>query len=166
MWRQGSIRSTTASPVIHSPAPVLTAPSSRPLRVGCSAICPRNEDNQSLPIYPSDGAAIVRHEQSETLFHREKILNRLLVVFSHGKESGPYGSKILALSAVAKRVGAQTVSVDYREHPPGVMHDQNLSGEADRRSAQLLATRLPEHEKLFLWGPAWALTCQQWQANS
>ena len=36
------------------------------------------------------------------------------VVFSHGKESGPWGSKITALSAVARDLGAQVESVDYR----------------------------------------------------
>ncbi len=36
------------------------------------------------------------------------------VVFSHGKESGPWGSKITALSAVARDLGVQVESVDYR----------------------------------------------------
>ncbi len=37
------------------------------------------------------------------------------VVFSHGKESGPMGSKIKRLMAEAKSVGLKTISVDYRE---------------------------------------------------
>ena len=36
------------------------------------------------------------------------------VVFSHGKESGPWGSKITALCAVARELGLQVESVDYR----------------------------------------------------
>ena len=36
------------------------------------------------------------------------------VVFSHGKESGPMGSKIQRLMAEAKRFGLNTISVDYR----------------------------------------------------
>jgi pimeloyl-ACP methyl ester carboxylesterase len=36
------------------------------------------------------------------------------VVFSHGKESGPWGSKITALSAVARDLGLVVESVDYR----------------------------------------------------
>jgi pimeloyl-ACP methyl ester carboxylesterase len=36
------------------------------------------------------------------------------VVFSHGKESGPWGSKITALSAVARDLGLRVESVDYR----------------------------------------------------
>jgi pimeloyl-ACP methyl ester carboxylesterase len=36
------------------------------------------------------------------------------VVFSHGKESGPWGSKITALAAVARDLGLQVESVDYR----------------------------------------------------
>ena len=36
------------------------------------------------------------------------------VVFSHGKESGPNGSKIQRLIADAKHFGLNTISVDYR----------------------------------------------------
>ena len=69
----------------------------------------------------------------------------MLVVFSHGKESGPMGSKIRALMKVAENQGAQVMSVDYREHPVGIVHDQNAPGEAERRVAQLLATELPPY---------------------
>jgi alpha/beta superfamily hydrolase len=43
--------------------------------------------------------------------------SKLHVVFSHGKESGPAGSKIVALSGVAERFGARVSSVDYRDLP-------------------------------------------------
>ncbi len=76
----------------------------------------------------------------------------LLVVFSHGKESGPWGSKIQALAGIAKRLDAEVISVDYREHPAGVVHDQNAVGEADRRVEQLLSLQPPEHRKLVLVG--------------
>ncbi len=36
------------------------------------------------------------------------------VIFSHGKESGPMGSKIQRLMAEAKSLGLKTISVDYR----------------------------------------------------
>jgi pimeloyl-ACP methyl ester carboxylesterase len=36
------------------------------------------------------------------------------VVFSHGKESGPWGSKILAMAAVARDLNLGVESVDYR----------------------------------------------------
>ena len=36
------------------------------------------------------------------------------VVFSHGKESGPAGSKILAMIEVARDFGLATQSIDYR----------------------------------------------------
>ena len=36
------------------------------------------------------------------------------VVFSHGKESGPHGRKILALMAAAEESGLEVTSVDYR----------------------------------------------------
>jgi pimeloyl-ACP methyl ester carboxylesterase len=38
----------------------------------------------------------------------------LTVVFSHGKESGPWGSKITAMAAVARDLGSAVESVDYR----------------------------------------------------
>lgn len=38
-----------------------------------------------------------------------------LVVFSHGKESGPSGAKIQAMRAVAEELGFKTVSIDYTE---------------------------------------------------
>jgi pimeloyl-ACP methyl ester carboxylesterase len=37
-----------------------------------------------------------------------------LVVFSHGKESGPWGSKITAMAAVVRDLGGTAESVDYR----------------------------------------------------
>jgi pimeloyl-ACP methyl ester carboxylesterase len=36
------------------------------------------------------------------------------VVFSHGKESGPWGRKITALAAIARSEGYEVESVDYR----------------------------------------------------
>lgn len=38
-----------------------------------------------------------------------------LVVFSHGKESGPDGTKIQKLRKVAESAGFETVSIDYRK---------------------------------------------------
>ena len=75
-----------------------------------------------------------------------------LVVFSHGKESGPMGAKIRAMAGVAERLGARTLSVNYREHPSGTLHNQDALGEAERRVAQLLATPLPPHQSLVLVG--------------
>jgi len=37
-----------------------------------------------------------------------------MVVFSHGKESGPWGSKITAMAAVVRDLGWGVESVDYR----------------------------------------------------
>ncbi len=37
-----------------------------------------------------------------------------LVVFSHGQESGPWGSKILAMSSMAKDLGCAIDSIDYQ----------------------------------------------------
>ena len=38
----------------------------------------------------------------------------ITVVFSHGKESGPWGSKILAMAEVARELGFGVESVDYQ----------------------------------------------------
>lgn len=76
----------------------------------------------------------------------------MLVIFSHGKESGPQGRKIAALAHVAHAEGAQTMSIDYREDPPGVPHNHDAPGEAERRVEQLLATPLPPHDGLVLVG--------------
>lgn len=37
-----------------------------------------------------------------------------IVVFSHGKDSEPWGTKIVALAAVARAAGYQVESIDYR----------------------------------------------------
>lgn len=39
---------------------------------------------------------------------------RLHVVFSHGQESGPWGTKITAMAEVAKKARASVDSIDYR----------------------------------------------------
>lgn len=64
-----------------------------------------------------------------------------LVVFSHGKETGPNGRKINTLREIAHSVGAQTLSVDYtRTLDPAL------------RVQLLLNTVLPEHNGLILVG--------------
>lgn len=75
-----------------------------------------------------------------------------LVVFSHGKESGPMGTKIRALMAIAQDLGMQVLSIDYREHPSGVRHSPDTIGEPERRVEQLLGAALPEHNALVLVG--------------
>jgi len=79
-------------------------------------------------------------------------MSNLLVIFSHGKESGPWGAKIQTLAKVAERLGAQVMSLDYREYPPGVFHDQDAAGETERRVDQLVATPLLDHRQLVLVG--------------
>lgn len=64
-----------------------------------------------------------------------------VVLFAHGKESGPWGSKIKHLAAIAERLGAQVLSPDY-----GDLSDP------DARVARLRAMRLPAHDRLVLVG--------------
>lgn len=63
-----------------------------------------------------------------------------LVVFAHGMESGPWGTKIKALASVAERCGYAVESIDYS----GMM-------DPDERVAKLLSIN-PSAEKLVLVG--------------
>ena len=61
------------------------------------------------------------------------------VIFSHGLESGPWGSKITALAEVARAHGAAVDSLDYqgmREPQPRV--DKLLAALADRDAANVV----------------------------
>ena len=64
-----------------------------------------------------------------------------LVVFSHGKETGPNGRKILQLRDIAHQAGAQTISVDY-----------TATQQPAARVELLLNTALPAHSGLILVG--------------
>ena len=79
-------------------------------------------------------------------------MTNVLVVFSHGKESGPMGSKIQALMKVAERHKADVLSVDYRGNLTTTVYRHDALGEAERRVTQLLTTALPEHRQLVLVG--------------
>ena len=75
--------------------------------------------------------------------------NAPLVIFSHGKETGPWGTKIRRLADVARFGGWQVVSADYAA----------LTGQPDAPAElrlqallQLLATNLPPHSHLVLVG--------------
>ncbi len=66
---------------------------------------------------------------------------KILVVFAHGKESGPWGSKIRHLAHIAKRYGAEVLSPDYQD-----------IADPDQRAAHLLDMALPPHDTLILVG--------------
>ena len=82
----------------------------------------------------------------------QKKSNGLLVVFSHGKESGPWGSKIQALADIAKEMSAEVISLNYRQGAEGQLLDHDAAGEPERRVQQLLGSELPAHETLVLVG--------------
>ncbi len=89
------------------------------------------------------------------------------VVFSHGKESGPWGSKITAMAAVVRDLGSAVESVDYRGlddpgdrvrklvaaggglEPPLVLVGSSMGGHVSAAAASLLKPR-----GLFLLAPA------------
>ena len=89
------------------------------------------------------------------------------VVFSHGKESGPWGSKITAMAAVVRDLGSALESVDYRGlddpgdrvrkivaaggglEPPLVLVGSSMGGHVSAAAAGLLEPR-----GLFLLAPA------------
>jgi alpha-beta hydrolase superfamily lysophospholipase len=67
--------------------------------------------------------------------------HRTLVAFAHGKETGPWGSKIKNLAAIAERMGAQVVSPDYSD-----------LADPDARVKRLLGLVLPAYDRLVLVG--------------
>lgn len=66
---------------------------------------------------------------------------KTLVIFAHGKESGPWGSKIRHLAEIAKGRGAEVLSPDYSD----LM-------DPDERVKRLLELQLPQHDCLILVG--------------
>jgi alpha/beta superfamily hydrolase len=64
------------------------------------------------------------------------------IVFNHGKESGPSGSKINALRAIAEKAGHSTASMDYQDLP----HDP------DARVERLLEYLSEQQDPLMLVG--------------
>lgn len=67
--------------------------------------------------------------------------NKPLVLFAHGKESGPWGSKIKHLAAIAVRHGCKVLSPDYSD-----------LADPDARVRRLLAMELLPHGRLILAG--------------
>jgi predicted protein tyrosine phosphatase/predicted esterase len=66
---------------------------------------------------------------------------KTLVVFAHGKESGPWGTKFRHLAHIAKRQGARVLSPSYSD-----------LADPEERVKRLLALDLPEHDDLVLVG--------------
>jgi predicted esterase len=64
-----------------------------------------------------------------------------LVVFAHGKESGPWGSKIKHLANIAEQYECKVLSPDYSD-----------LGDPDKRLARLLSLKMLPHDKLVLVG--------------
>ena len=64
-----------------------------------------------------------------------------LILFAHGKESGPRGAKIRHLADIAEKLGAMVLSPDYSdlESP-------------DARVSRLVSLPLPAHNRLLLVG--------------
>ena len=64
-----------------------------------------------------------------------------LVIFAHGKESGPWGSKIRHLADIALRLGCEVSSPDYSD-----------LASPEARVARLLSLPLPKHNWIILVG--------------
>jgi pimeloyl-ACP methyl ester carboxylesterase len=87
--------------------------------------------------------------QAQSLNHRATPMSAPLVVFSHGKETGPWSTKIRRLADVAQAAGWQIISADYAA----------LTGQSDAPAQlrlqalhQLLLNGLPPHNQLALVG--------------
>ena len=64
-----------------------------------------------------------------------------LVIYNHGKDSSPWGSKTLAFSEVARRQGYEFESPDYRRQP-----------DPEERIGQLLSLDLSAYGEVVLIG--------------
>lgn len=94
------------------------------------------------PLKPDDAPAMPRERAFEPMpMIGPAIPHKTLVVFFHGKESGPWGTKIRHLAAIARRNGAEVLSLDFRDHT-----------DPDQRVAQLRDASLPAHDNLLLVG--------------
>jgi len=53
-------------------------------------------------------------------------MSRMNIVFSHGQDSGPWGSKIRAMSDLAKNLGCEIQSIDYQGIADPLLRVQKL----------------------------------------
>jgi alpha/beta superfamily hydrolase len=60
------------------------------------------------------------------------------VVFSHGKESGPWGKKITAMAALVRELGLAAESVDYRGIDDPALRVEKLTAVAKEVSAPVV----------------------------
>ena len=67
--------------------------------------------------------------------------NRRAVLFSHGQESGPWGTKITALAQDAREAGLEADSIDYRGMP-----------DPTRRAEKLVARMRVSNDEILLVG--------------
>ena len=101
------------------------------------------------------------------------------VIFSHGKESGPWGSKIKALANVAQGLGCDVESVDYRgiESPDERVEKLNsylsnevepyiLVGSSMGGYVSLVSARSGKQQGVFLLAPALYMSDYQVQEYS
>ena len=75
----------------------------------------------------------------ELLVKGAKFMTTMAVYFSHGLESGPWGTKINAMAEVARAAGAKVESVDYQGMPdPTERVDKLLLEAANQQSDSLI----------------------------
>ena len=95
------------------------------------------------------------------------MLNKLKIIFSHGKESGPYGVKINAMTQIADELGIASESIDYRglddpvdrvarlvEHVSEVKEQLVLVGSSMGAYVSIKASQQLNPAALFLLAPA------------
>ena len=92
----------------------------------------------------------------------------LCVIFSHGQESGPWGTKITAMSDVARKMNCEVISIDYRGIKSPCDRVKKLSKEIVNISTSVLlvgssmggyvataASNHPNVKGLFVLAPAY-----------
>lgn len=92
---------------------------------------------------------------------------RLQVVFSHGKETGPWGSKIVAMAEIARQRDCDVDSIDYQDVPVASGRVERLLERYDHSCGDLIlvgssmgayvslaASAILKPKGLFLLAPA------------
>jgi len=95
------------------------------------------------------------------------------VYFSHGKESGPWGTKIKRLAAIAKQLGCDVDSIDYTDtmDPDFRVEEDSfvLAGSSMGGYVSLVASQSVDAKAVFLMAPALYMPTfkkQQYHSNS
>ncbi len=103
-------------------------------------------------------------------------MNKPIIYFSHGKESGPWGTKISYLLKIARDLGCETNNIDYSETKHPEKRVKILLNEYDSKNknvilygssmggyVSMLASQIIKPKGIFLTAPAFYLPNYKYQ---